>query len=160
MRRAWISLLVLALAGSALSGCLATDESELDDHQDDGAHPGEQAELATPPDGPIEVRLEAETGTRENELGIMPERLEIPAGKNVELTVRNNGKAPHTFTVHGYGLDTGRLQAGGSKTFTFRTDKEGAFEIMCDEAGHYDAGMKATLVVRDDHGGDEDASHA
>lgn len=147
-RRLFALHLALLLAGAALSGCLDSIEATEDDHHDEaGDHHGEAAPPPPPPTGPIDVRLAAQSGTEANELGITPNPLEIPLGKNVELTVRNEGGAPHTFTIHGYGLNSGRLQAGESKTFSFHAERAGTFEIMCDEPGHYDAGMKAKLVV-------------
>lgn len=148
--------LPLAIAGALLlAGCVGsienTDAHGDDGHDDEGDHHGEQAAPAPPPNGPIDLRLKAESGTKANELGITPNPIHIAVGKNVELTVTNNGGAPHTFTVHGYGLDTGRLMPGETKVLSFNAAKKGTFEIMCDEPGHYQAGMKASFVVEDAH---------
>lgn len=137
--------LSLVVASAAITGCLG-EASTGDGHGHDDGALGEQG-TASPPTGPIEIHLMAETGTRENEMEITPNPLRVPYGKNVEIEVHNNGKAAHTFTVHGYGLDTARLMPGEGKTLAFFASKIGSFEIMCDEPGHYGAGMKASLVV-------------
>lgn len=91
------------------------------------------------------IVLEAFAGMADAELAFGPDPLTIPIGKVVELRVVNEGSAPHTWTVHALDLDTGRLRGGESTTLVFRVDEPGAYEIMCDEPGHYRAGMKATL---------------
>lgn len=127
-----LTALVAALAGCASGG---------------GHGHGETAAPPPSPTGPIDARFEAQAGTAESELSFAPAVLRIPAGQNVEIVVRNDGATPHTFTVHGYGLDSGRLLPGESRTFAFLAERDGSFEIMCDEPGHYDSGMKATLEV-------------
>lgn len=52
----------------------------------------------------------------------------VPAG--TELTVENQGDAPHTFTVERSGaFDTGRLEPGATSTVTI--DEPGTYEYVC-----------------------------
>jgi plastocyanin len=62
----------------------------------------------------------------------------------VNLTVRNTGQVPHTFTVDG--LVNASLQPGETKTLTFQAT-DGTYQIYCAMPGHPDLGMTGTLVV-------------
>lgn len=149
--RAGLALLVLALLGVASSGCLG---ERIDPATDPGAAypPGHDEHHATPTPpaadlGPPDVVLEAHAGTPGSDLRFHPATLEAPLGSVVELRVENQGASPHTLTIHALGADTGPLAPGESRTLTFRADRAGSFEVMCDTPGHYEAGMLATLEV-------------
>ena len=74
-----------------------------------------------------------------------------PAGE-VTFDIANDGAAPHQFTVAPAGssgaplADTGAMDAGATDTVTLDL-APGTYEIACHIPGHYEVGMKATLVV-------------
>lgn len=78
-----------------------------------------------------------------------PSSLVVTAGREVRLTVHNTGHLPHSFVVQELGIDSGELAPGQRTALTFTAREPGSFESMCDVGGHYEAGMKGLLVVRD-----------
>lgn len=145
----WGVLLLAAglAAGVALSGCLGAP-------MDPGTQlpPGhdEHHAATTPPTeefGPADVTLEAHAGMPEDELEFHPNALQVQVGSVVEVRVKNEGRLPHTFTVHPFDADTGTIVPGEERVLTFLASEVGTFEIMCDVPGHYQSGMKASLEV-------------
>lgn len=53
----------------------------------------------------------------------------VPAGE-VTVTLVNNGKMPHTFTIKALGVDTGLVNPGEKKTVTFKAPDK-ATEFVC-----------------------------
>lgn len=68
-----------------------------------------------------------------------PGTLEIAAGTTVTWT--NNDSAPHTVSQVGGGFESGKIDTGGTFSFTF--DTPGTYEYFC----QYHPNMKATIVV-------------
>lgn len=142
--------LVLVLpfvVGTAVSGCLGDPidtQSELtaghDEHHPGGAAPAEDL-------GPADLTLAAHTGMPNNDLQLHPSPLSVPLGSIVEIRVTNDGRSPHTFSIHQFDADTGTLDPGEERVLKFRADEAGSFEIMCDIPGHYQRGMRGTLEV-------------
>ena len=100
-----------------------------------------------------------------DEMAITPSLVRVNPGK-VTFDVKNAGTLPHEFVVlrttlgagklpvaNGKASETGHvgeigdLAAGASKTLTLDLTK-GHYLLVCNLAGHYQAGMRATLVVR------------
>jgi plastocyanin len=69
-----------------------------------------------------------------------PKRVEIDAGDRVRW--RNEGVEPHTASEKGGGFNTGRLDAGESKSIAFHS--EGTFKYIC----RLHPQMKGTVEVR------------
>ncbi len=151
MRRTTAALVALVVAGSTLGGCLGERIGEAPDASaplpadHDAHHAGGAAAPADP--GPADVVLDAHAGMPDAEFALHPDPLNVPLGSIVEIRVENQGKAPHTFTIHRFDADTGQLNPGERRAVKFRADEPGNFEIMCDVPSHYEAGMKATLGV-------------
>lgn len=141
-----VSILLLATS-VLLSGCLGDpiDPDEMLPPEHDEHHDG----AATPPDalGAATVVLEAHAGLPDDELALHPSPLRVALGSVVEIRVQNQGRAPHTFTIHTFDVGTGVLGPGEAKTIEFRADEAGRFEISCDVPGHYQNGMKGTIEV-------------
>ena len=100
-----------------------------------------------------------------------PEELRIEKGQEVRFTFVNDGKIRHEAYVgdaeeqqtheeemkkgdsggghnaHGGGNPKVTVEPGKEGDLTHRFDEAGTFEIGCHEPGHYDAGMKITVVV-------------
>ena len=66
------------------------------------------------------------------------------AGQKVTVNVKNDGQRPHTFTIDGV-VDTGRLDAGQSKTVEFTPSSAGPLSFYC--TIHTAAVMSGTLTV-------------
>ena len=101
------------------------------------------------------------------EMKIVLDRTSIPAGP-VTFVVKNNGTMEHELVViqtdvaedklppdveepgkvdeTGNVGETGEVKPGESKTFTI-TIPAGHYVIMCNEVGHYAAGMHLTFTV-------------
>jgi uncharacterized cupredoxin-like copper-binding protein len=103
------------------------------------------------------------------DLAFSPTRLEMRAGEPVVLTLKNNGALEHDFSIfemplegtaeetggsgHGHGgaeepaLHVSAL-GGQSATLEFTASTPGTYDFWCTVAGHKEAGMTGTLVVR------------
>lgn len=90
-----------------------------------------------------------------DQLRFVPATLSVPAGTFTVL-FQNKGTIEHQFAVsgsdrgHGAGAhganDTGQIRPGESKRLQL-TLQEGTYEYACHVPGHFEAGMKGTLVV-------------
>ena len=91
------------------------------------------------------------------DLFIKPAELSAPEG-SVTFEVRNTGSAEHNFAIEGFGK-TPMIPAGESATLEVANLKAGTYTVICEVAGHADAGMKGTLTVGGDGGGAAQAPH-
>ncbi|MBI2709490.1 MAG: cupredoxin domain-containing protein [Actinobacteria bacterium] len=73
-----------------------------------------------------------------------PTFISAPAGSTVTLQIKSEGKAPHTFTADGAGVDE-KLSPGDSKTVTITVPKSGAVAFFC--KFHKSSGMQGAVVV-------------
>ena len=96
-----------------------------------------------------------------------PEAVTVKAGDKVTFVLRNEGVIVHEFFVGteeeqvdhaaemalggmGHGHDNAlSLKAGETGSLTMTFAKAGSLLIGCHEPGHYEAGMRATLIVVD-----------
>ena len=114
--------------------------------------------------GPQEVTLEAA------EFKFQPATIQVEAGRPVKVTMRNNGTIEHDWSV--MEIPTTAIKApsqstmghdmGGAKQpelhmavmngqmvqMEFTPTRPGTFQFYCTVAGHKEAGMVGTLVVR------------
>lgn len=105
--------------------------------------PAMDAPRAAPPPA-ADVVLPALAGADGQELRFSPDLLQARAGQVVEVAFRNEGQAPHTFTIPDLGVDTGTVPPGGSKVVRF-TARAGAFDYLCAIPGHRAGGMEGRL---------------
>lgn len=61
----------------------------------------------------------------------IPNTIVIHKGDTVKLTVINDDDHIHGFGIPDFGIDTGPIQPGQSKTIEFVATKVGTFEFMC-----------------------------
>lgn len=80
------------------------------------------------------------------EFGFSPDRLTLPAGETVNLTLVNQGRLLHDLTIPG--LDV-RIVAGPGDTATAGVvlEEPGEYPFLCTVPGHSEAGMTGVLVV-------------
>jgi iron uptake system component EfeO len=81
----------------------------------------------------------------ENEWKITFPSSTIKAGK-VTFAVKNEGAVEHNFVIEAAGIQIDAIQPGQAKLASAEL-KPGTYEVLCNIAGHKEAGMAATLVV-------------
>lgn len=86
--------------------------------------------------------LTVSTKTEDNVFS--PERLSVPAGAEVTMTVDNTGELPHTFTIRELEVDTGTIAPGQSETVTFTAPSE-TTQFIC--VPHELEGMTGELLI-------------
>jgi FtsP/CotA-like multicopper oxidase with cupredoxin domain len=64
------------------------------------------------------------------------------------LAVHNDGAVPHNLAIEGTDLITPMLNAGETANLKLTGLAPGTYNLICQVAGHADAGMKGTLVVQ------------
>ncbi len=69
---------------------------------------------------------------------------------DVTFVVKNPSPIEHQFTVEGNGISysSPTLKAGSTTNLTIKGLKPGTYKILCEIAGHSEAGMVATLTVQ------------
>ena len=70
---------------------------------------------------------------------------------DASITVRNNGKAQHDFTVTGL-AGTRMLDPGAEETIPPTGLEWGTYDFICSVPGHADGGMKGTITVAEGDG--------
>lgn len=91
--------------------------------------------------GAPEVRVSA------SEFALSPAEIVLPAGTAVNVTLDNRGALPHDLTVPALGVRI-VAAAGQTQTAGLRDLPAGRYPAYCAVAGHAEAGMRATVVVR------------
>ncbi len=95
------------------------------------------------------------------EFAFRPERITVPAGEQITLTLSNSGAAPHDFTIMASPAEApfdaadekeiyyqAALAAGEGATLTFTAPAApGEYQIVSSLPGDLEEGMTATLVV-------------
>jgi len=92
-----------------------------------------------------------------------PNDFTVPAGQEITLELSNTGAVVHDFIIMKYGKNVSdafgeedapnvywmaELEPGVSNTYTFTAPSEpGDYQVVCGIAGHFQAGMVATLTV-------------
>ena len=96
-----------------------------------------------------------------------PARLEIKKGEQIKFVLKNVGMVDHEFLIDSFANNAKhkkemektpemahhepngtRLSPNTTAEILWRFTKTGAFEFACLIPGHYETGMKGTLVVR------------
>lgn len=132
-----IVLAAVVAAVLAVSGCGGA--------QAQPPNPKAPAAAATPPPQPAVAPVEQTV--KLTDYAFEPKELVIPLGAEVKLTVTNEGRRPHNWTVNEYGIKTRALESGEQQVLTFKADKAGRFEVACTQKGHKEKGMLGTLAV-------------
>jgi uncharacterized cupredoxin-like copper-binding protein len=77
-----------------------------------------------------------------------PKEVTIPANTDVTAVIRNDGAAPHNFSIDELGIDVD--VAPGETKETVINAPAGEYEYYCNVPGHKEAGMVGTLTVTED----------
>jgi uncharacterized cupredoxin-like copper-binding protein len=136
IRRYWIATVLMALAlGLTISACASVTKAG--------------------PSTTLDVQM--------TEFAYTPTTFAIPAGKEITLNLKNNGKVVHEFVIIKLGEkvtlpfdddDEARVyweqeaQAGETVSVKFTAPSEpGTYTIVCGQPSHMEAGMVGTLTV-------------
>lgn len=79
------------------------------------------------------------------EFGISPADITVAAGGQLEIT--NGGSIEHNFVIEDTDLRTDNLGAGDTQTLSLEGLEPGTYDVICEIAGHADAGMRGTLTI-------------
>jgi uncharacterized cupredoxin-like copper-binding protein len=105
--------------------------------------------------------------TEDAKMLFSPARVEVKRGEQVKFVLKNVGKVDHEFMLdsvannakHKIAMEKNpdmehddpngkRLSPEGSSEIVWRFTKAGTFEYACLIPGHYESGMKGTVVVK------------
>ena len=105
--------------------------------------------------------------TDDGKMLYFPEKLEVRRGEQVKFTLKNTGKVDHEFVLdtvennakHKIEMqknpdmehddpNSRRLKPNSNGEIVWRFTQAGQFEFACLIPGHYEAGMKGTVVVK------------
>lgn len=122
MRRAWVLLPVLVLAGCGGGGSTTSAQG-----------------------GAVVQTVQIS----EKEFSLVPNTASLSKTGTYEFQVTNDGQIPHAFEVEGNGVEekTGHIDPGSSMTLRVTLSKNGSYEMYCPIDGHKDQGMKGTITV-------------
>ena len=79
-----------------------------------------------------------------------PSTITVAAGQPVQLTLRNEGRMPHDFTLSEGVARRVKLKADGGEiaSGTFTIDRPGTYTFICSVPGHEAAGMRGTITAQ------------
>jgi uncharacterized cupredoxin-like copper-binding protein len=80
------------------------------------------------------------------EFGFRPDRLTVPAGESVNMSLVNQGQLLHDLTIPKLDI---RVVAGPGDTTTVGVivEEPGEYPFLCTVPGHSESGMTGVLVV-------------
>lgn len=134
----------------------------------DAGHPPGAGVAFGSPGKESEVTRTVEVSASDN-MRFSPGRLHVKQGETIKFIVKNVGRVKHEFSIgdrasqrahalmmkqmpdmkHEDDLATIAVEPGRTKVVLWKFDKKPArpLEIACHEPGHYEAGMKMTVVL-------------
>jgi len=164
-----VLLLGVALAGCSLPGVKSLGSSNNEEMNESTAAQQAEGESMAPSSSPEAMMEETSSAMPEASPEAMMEgdkvavntvkvamtaqnfsfsKKEIRAkkGDTVKVTVTNN-EGTHDWNLDEFGVKSGIVPAGSSKTVEFVADKTGTFEYYCSVGNHRQMGMVGNLVV-------------
>ncbi|MFU8841606.1 MAG: cupredoxin domain-containing protein [Nitriliruptoraceae bacterium] len=107
-------------------------------------HMGGNRTAAAPAEPPVsgapEIRVEA------GDLWFAPDRIELEAGRTVNLVLDNSGQAFHDLSLPELDVHVD-AQPGETAATAVRVPEEGTYEFLCTVPGHAAGGMRGEVVV-------------
>ncbi len=159
-----LSTLMGAAAALALAAGLAFAGPGEAGHSHKSFAAGEPGDPKKPVVRTIEVTMHE---TDDAKMLFNPDRVEIKRGEQVQFVLRNIGQVDHEFMLdsvannakHKIQMEKNpdmehddpngkRLAPATSNEIVWRFTKAGTFEFACLIPGHYESGMKGTVVVK------------
>jgi nitrite reductase (NO-forming) len=85
-----------------------------------------------------------------NSMSFEPSSINVRAGQQIELTLRNAGQMPHDFTLTDGVAQPVKITATGGQTgsASFSLDQPGTYSFECSMPGHAAAGMRGTIAAQ------------
>ena len=80
---------------------------------------------------------------------IRPQRIEVPKGRELTITVVNHGRLGHTFRIRSANhnvMNISTIPPGGTKSRSFKL-AAGHYTMFCALSNHEELGMSGTLIV-------------
>jgi uncharacterized cupredoxin-like copper-binding protein len=159
-----LSPLAAAAAALALSTVLAFAGPGEPGHSHKSFAAGEPGDPQKPVARTIEVTMKE---TEDAKMLFEPNKVEIKRGEQVKFVLKNVGQVDHEFVLdsvannakHKIQMEKNldmehddpngkRLAPNGSNEIVWSFTKAGTFEFACLIPGHYESGMKGTVVVK------------
>ncbi|MFC4171580.1 plastocyanin/azurin family copper-binding protein [Microvirga sp. GCM10011540] len=159
-----LSTLAGALGALALSTSLAFAGPGEAGHTHRSFAAGEPGDAKKPVARTIEVTMKE---TEDAKMLFEPDRVEIKRGEQVKFVLKNAGQVDHEFMLdsvqnnakHKVAMEQNpdmehddpngkRLAPKASNEIVWRFTKAGTFEFACLIPGHYESGMKGTVIVK------------
>ena len=159
-----ISTLAGVIGALALSTTLAIAGPGEAGHNHKSFVAGEPGDPKKPVVRTVEVSMKE---TEDAKMLFEPDRVEVKRGEQVKFVLKNTGKVDHEFMLdsvqnnakHKVAMEQNpdmehddpngkRLAPSGSDEIVWRFTKAGTFEFACLIPGHYESGMKGTVVVK------------
>ena len=159
-----ISALMSAAAALTLATGLALAAPGEPGHSHKSFAAGEPGDPKKPVARTIEVTMKE---TEDAKMLFEPNKVEIKRGEQVKFVLKNAGKVDHEFMLdsiannakHKIQMEKNpdmehddpngkRLVPSGSNEIVWRFTKAGTFEFACLIPGHYESGMKGTVIVK------------
>lgn len=156
--RSSVLLLLLLSLVVALTGCIDSwpGQGPYDGHHHTGPHvhdwgtededEHEDAEGVEPYTGNESLTLEV-TGGAPSEFRFDPDTYEGPAGETVGVIFTNEGDAEHELAIKAVGFHVHANPGQTVRASFVAPDEPGEYTIGCYLPGHFENGMKGTLVV-------------
>lgn len=82
------------------------------------------------------------------EFSMTPNNVTVNKGDDVTIVFKNVGRVAHSFQIDDLDIHTTPITPGESTTISFKANKAGSFPFWCGVAGHRDAGMQGTIIVK------------
>ncbi|HEX2186766.1 MAG TPA: cupredoxin domain-containing protein, partial [Chloroflexota bacterium] len=107
------------------------------------------AETRTETQAPSSTEAQPVTMVASDNMRFEPAAITVEAGRPVRLTLRNDGRTTHDFTLSQGVRREVKLVAkpGESATATFTIDNPGTYRFVCSVFGHAMAGMAGTITA-------------
>jgi uncharacterized cupredoxin-like copper-binding protein len=159
-----LTTLASAACALALSTTLAVAGPGAAGHSHKTFAAGEPGDPKKPVVRTVEVTMQE---TDDAKMLFNPNRIEVKRGEQVKFVLKNAGKVEHEFMLdsvannakHKIAMQKNpdmehddpngkRLTPNGSSEIVWRFTTAGTFEFACLIPGHYESGMKGTVVVK------------
>jgi uncharacterized cupredoxin-like copper-binding protein len=159
-----LTTLASAACALALSMTMAVAAPGEPGHSHKTFAAGEPGDPRKPVARTMEVTMQE---TEDAKMLFSPARIEVKRGEQVRFILKNVGKVDHEFMLdsvannakHKIAMEKNpdmehddpngrRLNPDGSSEIVWRFTKAGTFEYACLIPGHYESGMKGTVVVK------------
>jgi uncharacterized cupredoxin-like copper-binding protein len=111
----------------------------------------------------VEITMSEGPGT----MTFTPDRIEVKVGQQIRFRISNGGYLPHEFMIDSFENNAkhkiameknpemehddpngARVEPKKAAEILWRFTKAGTFEFACLIPGHYETGMKGTVVVK------------